>query len=161
MDQGLDSRKHRHSAYRVLEVTASGADALGYASAIPVDDDRDFLEASPCACDDPDIPPVHDIREPERDSYYGLVAVADEAGRWTRNTFNGIPHVYNSRVAWGLLELHHADPRPDYVRVARANLDWAVSKQTNGWFDECQGSSRVNRSASWCLRAILRPSLER
>jgi uncharacterized protein YyaL (SSP411 family) len=64
-----------------------------------------------------------------------LVEVADAEGRWTRNTFNGIPHVYNTRVAWGVLELHQASPSPGYVRVARANLDWAVSQQTHGWFD--------------------------
>jgi hypothetical protein len=63
-----------------------------------------------------------------------LVAVADDEGRWTRSTYNGIPHVYNTRVAWALLELHQVAPRPHDVRVARANLDWAVSQQTAGWF---------------------------
>src|SRR5690606_23644662 len=66
-----------------------------------------------------------------------LVEVADPHGRWTRNTHLDVPHVYNSRVAWALLELHGVDPRPGYERVARANLDWAASRQRdNGWFDD-------------------------
>lgn len=63
-----------------------------------------------------------------------LVAVADAEGRWTRNTHNGIPHVYNSRVAWALLGLYGVEPGPDDVRVAKANLDWAVAQQHDGWF---------------------------
>ncbi len=63
-----------------------------------------------------------------------LVAVADDEGRWTRSTYRGIPHVYNTRVAWALIELHEIAPRSDDLRVARANLDWAVSRQVNGWF---------------------------
>jgi hypothetical protein len=67
-----------------------------------------------------------------------LVRVADETGRWTRCTHNGIPHVYNSRVAWILLQLHQISPTPDRERVARANLDWAVSQQQpSGLFDQC------------------------
>ena len=66
-----------------------------------------------------------------------LVRVADETGRWTQNTHLSIPHVYNSRVAWALLELHDAAPTPEFLRVARANLDWAASEQREGWFDSC------------------------
>ncbi len=32
-----------------------------------------------------------------------LVEIADDNGLWTRNTFNGIPHVYNARSAWALV----------------------------------------------------------
>jgi uncharacterized protein YyaL (SSP411 family) len=49
----------------------------------------------------------------------------------------GIPHVYNSRVAWALLQVHGLWPHPDRERVARANLDWAVAEEKNGWFDNC------------------------
>lgn len=65
-----------------------------------------------------------------------LVAVADREGRWTRSTHNGIPHVYNTRVAWALLELYGVAPGPGDLRVAKANLDWAVSEQHGGWFDQ-------------------------
>ncbi len=67
-----------------------------------------------------------------------LVAIADDEGRWTRNTFNGIPHVYNSRTAWALVRAGHLLDDPDAVKVAEANLDWACSQQRpNGWFDQC------------------------
>jgi tetratricopeptide (TPR) repeat protein len=67
-----------------------------------------------------------------------LVRVADSTGRWTRNTHNGIPHVYNARVAWILLKLHSISPDPERERVARANLDWALSQQQqSGLFDQC------------------------
>jgi hypothetical protein len=61
----------------------------------------------------------------------------DVTGRWTRNTHNGIPHVYNTRVAWALLQANALWPLPDRERVARANLDWALTQLSNGWFDQC------------------------
>lgn len=66
-----------------------------------------------------------------------LVGVADDTGRWTRNTHLNLPHVYNTRVAWALLELWAVTGEPEYERVARANLDWAVAQQRLGWFDKC------------------------
>ncbi|MEC4814566.1 MAG: prenyltransferase/squalene oxidase repeat-containing protein [Scytonema sp. PMC 1069.18] len=66
-----------------------------------------------------------------------LVRVADSTGRWTRNTHFGIPHVYNTRVAWLLLKLHSHSPRPEREQIARFNLDWAISQQHNGWFEQC------------------------
>jgi hypothetical protein len=67
-----------------------------------------------------------------------LVRVADETGRWTRCVHNGIPHVYNSRVAWILLQLHQVSPTAEREQVARANLDWAISQQQpSGLFDQC------------------------
>ena len=67
-----------------------------------------------------------------------LVAVADAEGRWTRSTFRGVPHVYNTRTAWPLVALAEISPRADYARVARANLDWALEQQRGpGWFDQC------------------------
>ena len=64
---------------------------------------------------------------------------ADETGRWTRHTHLGIPHVYNSRVAWALVQANQALGRnhEDWERVARVNLDWAVSQERNGFFEQC------------------------
>ncbi len=42
-----------------------------------------------------------------------LVTIADDDGRWTRNTFNGIAHAYNARTAWAVVESCQADPDPD------------------------------------------------
>src|SRR6266508_1045399 len=86
-----------------------------------------------------------------------LVAVADEDGRWTRNTYNGIPHVYNSRVAWALLELYRVIPHPDYLRVAGANLEWAVSQQHDGWFDNVAfelGIAPYTHTIAYAIRGL-------
>lgn len=91
-----------------------------------------------------------------------LVRVADEQGRWTRNTHNGIPHVYNSRVAWILLKLHMLSPDPERERVARANLDWAVSQQHDGWFEQCAFVPNVapfTHTIAYAIRGLLESGL--
>ncbi|RUR72233.1 hypothetical protein ACF3DV_23800 [Chlorogloeopsis fritschii PCC 9212] len=66
-----------------------------------------------------------------------LIKVADSEHRWTRNTHFGIPHVYNTRVAWSLLRFNAFSPSLEGEKVALANLDWALSQQRNGWFEQC------------------------
>lgn len=67
-----------------------------------------------------------------------LVSAADDDQRWTRHDFLGIPHVYNTRTAWRLLQLNEVAPRAGAIDIARVNLDWAVAQQNSaGWFDRC------------------------
>lgn len=66
-----------------------------------------------------------------------LVSAADHNGIWTHNDFLDVPHVYNSRVAGALLALDQVVPRQDYQRVARANIDWALAEERNGWYHNC------------------------
>lgn len=67
-----------------------------------------------------------------------LTKVTNDEGRWTRNTFNGIPHVYNSRVAWALAKAAVRFDNDAARAVAVANLDWACDQQlANGWFEHC------------------------
>jgi hypothetical protein len=64
-----------------------------------------------------------------------LVEVADANGRWTTHEHFGTPHAYNTRTAWALLLLDRVAPHDDHVRVARANLDWALDcQQSSGFF---------------------------
>ncbi len=66
-----------------------------------------------------------------------LVKLQDREGMWKKNTFNSIPHVYYTRVAWALAELglHLNDNK--YKDAACKNIDWALLKQrVNGWFDD-------------------------
>ncbi|MFH2108810.1 MAG: hypothetical protein ABII93_09095 [Chrysiogenia bacterium] len=64
-----------------------------------------------------------------------LLNSADAHGVWDKNLLRGLQHTINSRVSWSLLELDRLAPNPEYVRVAKANLDWTVAQQTeNGWF---------------------------
>ena len=88
-----------------------------------------------------------------------LVAVADQKGQWTRNTFRGVPHVYNTRTAWQLLRLSAISPRPEYTEVARANLDWALEQQDpTGWFDHCAftpGVAPFTHTIAYALEGLL------
>ena len=51
--------------------------------------------------------------------------------------FLGVPHAYNTRTAWPLLRLGAISPHPEYTRVARANLDWALEQQGPRGFSRC------------------------
>jgi len=88
-----------------------------------------------------------------------LVTVADQDGRWTRNTFRGIPHVYNTRTAWLLLTSRAIDPGAEYERVARANLDWALEQQSpEGWFDNCAfraGVAPFTHTIAYAIEGLL------
>jgi len=64
-----------------------------------------------------------------------LARKVDARGVWNAALHHHIPHTYNARSAWALLELHEATGEARYAEVARANLDWAVAQQAeNGWF---------------------------
>jgi hypothetical protein len=66
-----------------------------------------------------------------------LVKAADERGVWAHSDYLGVPHVYNSRVAGALLQLNSVVPCAEYERIARANLDWALEEERDGWFQNC------------------------
>jgi len=67
----------------------------------------------------------------------------NESGRWTRHTHLGIPHVYNTRTAWALLQANQTRDNPAWERVGRANLDWALSQMRGPWFERCAFESGV------------------
>lgn len=86
-----------------------------------------------------------------------LTRAADENGRWTRFVFSGTPHVYNTRTAWALLALDVVSPSSERARVARANLDWGVSRQRAGWFDNCgfeYGAPAFTHTIAYALRGL-------
>ncbi|MCA9530665.1 MAG: WecB/TagA/CpsF family glycosyltransferase [Myxococcales bacterium] len=91
-----------------------------------------------------------------------LVRVADDEGRWTRFTHKGVPHVYNARVAWALVQLHLRAPSDDRLRVARANLDWAVSQQRGPWYERCafeEGKAPFTHTIAYAMRGLLEAGL--
>lgn len=74
-----------------------------------------------------------------------LVDVQDEDGAWRTLTYNGLPHVYHTRVAWPLLELYQVVPDESYLRAATKNIDWSLSNQEkNGWFKNNAFDSKSN-----------------
>ncbi len=63
-----------------------------------------------------------------------LVSVQDDDGVWRKHTFEGIVHLYNTRVAWSLLEVAAIGDSESHRQAAVRNIDWAVDQQTsNGW----------------------------
>ena len=82
---------------------------------------------------------------------------ADTNGKWTKFTHMGIPHVYNSRVAWALLLANEASPAEARLRVARSNLDWAVAEEEDGWFDQCAfttGAAPFTHTIAYAIRGL-------
>ena len=92
-----------------------------------------------------------------------LVTIADKNDCWTRNEHLGVPHVYNTRTAWALLRLNQLAPSADWVRVARANLDWALSEQhASGFFRECsfeRGVDPFTHTIAYATRGLLESGL--
>jgi len=86
-----------------------------------------------------------------------LTDIADATGRWTRHTYLGIPHVYNTRSAWALLQLNQVSPSAEQERVARSNLDWALSQESAGFFDQCAfeaGKAPFTHMIAYAIRGL-------
>jgi Squalene-hopene cyclase C-terminal domain len=92
-----------------------------------------------------------------------LVGVADEQGLWTRCEHLNTAHVYNTRSAWALLRMNQVDYSAERERVARANLDWAVSEQQpSGFFDNCafvKGAAPFTHTIAYATRGLLESGL--
>ena len=88
-----------------------------------------------------------------------LTNIADGQGRWTRNEHLGTPHVYNTRTAWAILRMNQVEYSAERERVARANLDWALSEQqSSGFFDECafeRGLAPFTHTIAYATRGLL------
>ena len=94
-----------------------------------------------------------------------LTQVQDPDGAWRRYTFNAIPHVYYTRVAWALAKLGVYVNDHSYTRAARLNVDWALtSQQKNGWFDhagftETAHAAPYTHTIAYTIRGILETGL--
>jgi hypothetical protein len=70
-----------------------------------------------------------------------LVATQDADGCWRQHpTPFAAPgeKVYETHVAWGLLEAARVAPSRGYEEAALANINWALTHQeANGWFRHC------------------------
>jgi len=88
-----------------------------------------------------------------------LAEIADGQGCWTRNEHMGTPHVYNTRTAWAVLRANQIEHSPERERIARSNLDWAVSEQQpSGFFDNCsfrRGIPPFTHTIAYATRGLL------
>jgi hypothetical protein len=65
-----------------------------------------------------------------------LISIQDEDGKWSKHTYNNIPHAYHSRVAWPILKLFSITDDDKYKIAAEKNIDWVLSlHKGNGWFN--------------------------
>jgi hypothetical protein len=91
-----------------------------------------------------------------------LTTVADGERRWTRFEHNDTPHVYNTRTAWALARLHQHRPTPAREAVFRANLDWAVSQERNGYYQQnafVTGNAPFTHNIAYAIRGLLETGL--
>lgn len=88
-----------------------------------------------------------------------LKEVQDEDGSWRRFTFNGIAHVYHTRVAWPLLEIYELTSDETYMSAATKNIEWALSNQeANGWFRNNAFGSKSDpflHTIAYAIRGLL------
>ena len=84
-----------------------------------------------------------------------LAGIADADGLWTQSEHFDTAHVYNTRTAWALLTLDEIANNANYNRVARANLDWALSNQLeSGLFSNAafhKGDSPYTHNISYTI----------
>ena len=84
----------------------------------------------------------------------------DDDGAWRgANQYSGIPHTYDSRVAWALLRLADAAHEPRLREVAVRALAWTISMQrANGFFESCAfkpGMLPSTHAIAYTLRGLL------
>ena len=109
---------------------------------------------------------AREFGEPYRDSARRaadwLVETQDPDGCWRRNpTPFAAPgeKVYETHVAWGLMEAARVIPDRGYGEAALSNVRWALSKQQpNGWFESCclaDPSRPLTHTLGYVLRGIM------
>ena len=81
-------------------------------------------------------------------------------GTWQPDAeYAGIPHTYNSRVAWAMLRWARICGDERVEAAARRQLDWTLSMQRpNGWFDRCvfkPGTTPSTHGIAYTLRGLL------
>ncbi|MBI4582119.1 MAG: hypothetical protein HY718_20655, partial [Planctomycetes bacterium] len=88
-----------------------------------------------------------------------LISIQDEDGKWSRHEFHDIPHAYQSRVAWPLLELHALTQDHRYRQAAERNVRWILSLGgEEGWIREMafrRGENPFTHTIAYTLRGLL------
>ncbi len=92
-----------------------------------------------------------------------LITQQDEDGCWRRSTHNDIPHTYNTRAAWALLQTGLLANDKTLINAATRNIDWALTQQLeNGWFKNnafTAGAEPFTHTIAYAIRGILESSL--
>jgi len=91
-----------------------------------------------------------------------LVDIQDEDGKWSKNTYNQIPHAYNVRVTWAVLKVYHLTKDEKYLNAATKNINWVLSnKNENDWFNWMgfkKDEVPLTHTIAYTLRGLLESS---
>ena len=79
-------------------------------------------------------------------------------GSWALS-LRGIPHSYDSFIAWSLAKLWELSGDSAYQKAARKNLDWCLSQQMdNGFYNQCfhtQGESPWTHAIGYAMQGLI------
>jgi hypothetical protein len=100
------------------------------------------------------------FEEPAERAARFLVEKLTWDGTWMpESEYAGLPHTYNTRVAWAMLRWARHVDAPDVEDAARLHLDWACTCQrSNGWFENCvfrTGMTPSTHAIAYTLRGLL------
>jgi len=91
-----------------------------------------------------------------------LVRTQDADGCWRKHPtpFAELGEkVYETHVAWGLLEAARVEPDRGYTEAAVRNIHWALSRQNSaGWFEDCclsQPLHPLTHTLGYALRGLV------
>jgi hypothetical protein len=83
----------------------------------------------------------------------------DTDGKWSKFTYNKIPHAYHSRVSWSLLEVYKHTNNSKYKDAAIRNINWVLSLvNENGWIEEMgfyRGETPLTHTIAYTYRGLL------
>ncbi len=93
-----------------------------------------------------------------------LRANQNDDGSWIIASPGGNPHAYQSRVAWGILEMSRAlDVAESYLPTIHRANDWVVAQQdSDGWFrnnDLIHGLPPLTHNIAYTVRGLLECSI--
>jgi uncharacterized protein YyaL (SSP411 family) len=94
---------------------------------------------------------------------YWLANTMDSDGCWRKNTHLGHVHTYNTRSAWAMLEYASAANDSEIREAACRNLDWSLTQQKNGFFENCAfrpGLPPFTHTIAYAIRGILEGALK-
>ncbi|HSP88892.1 MAG TPA: hypothetical protein VLN45_12220 [Ignavibacteriaceae bacterium] len=91
-----------------------------------------------------------------------LISIQDDDGKWSKYTFQNIPHTYSTRVAWPMLRLYEITDEKKYFVSGERNIDWTLENyKGNGWFDKMHFNSKghpFTHTIAYTLQGLLESS---
>ncbi len=91
-----------------------------------------------------------------------LEEIQDSDGKWSKKVYLGIPHSYNTRVAWSLLEVFKHTNDEKYKQASERNILWVFSHaKKNGWLENMgfyKDLPPLTHTIGYTLRGLLESS---